>query len=110
MKDLSAEFELAVSDTTVDGELLASSGGSFGDECPAWAAPTCGLTPYNIRDICSDQSYNPTVGRDSVSGSVKVTDTFALAPGLASKNSAVNFLKGTGYDPSNFGMVRFAYA
>jgi hypothetical protein len=79
--------------------------------CTKWqAGAACTLDPWHIRDTCM-QSYNPTVGTDHVSGSNKITDTFPVAPGLATKNSAVNFLKGTGYDPVNFGrdILKYTY-
>ena len=95
-----AEFDLgmALTAVTVDGELVNVDV----NVCRAWQPEQCGINPSNIRAFC-DASYNPTVGVDSVSGGVKVTATFPVAPGLATKNSAVNFLAGKGYDPDNFG-------
>jgi len=99
-----AAFQAQLQNVQIDGLIVDGS-------CSVWQPQLCGLTPWGIRDQCSDQSYNPTVGVDSLAGTTKVTNTFPVAPGLATKNSAVNFLKGTGYDPEGFGrdILKYTY-
>jgi len=84
---------------------------AFDEECSIWQLGTCLLNPPQIRNQCEakKKSYNPTVGVDKVSGGVTITETFPVAPGLATKNSAINVLKGTGYDPTSFGQAILKY-
>ena len=107
-KDLSAEFGMAVTATTVDGELLVSLDVA---SCPA-SQPTLvckveSLQPRSVRDYCATykNEYNPVVGVDSTHSGTTVTAHFPVAPGIATKVNAVNFLAGTGYDPHGFGKV-----
>ena len=97
-------FGMSIYDEMLNGQVLC---GNDLEECSVWQQDACLVYPPNIRNQCEakNKSYNPTVGVDSVSAGITVTATFPLAPGLATKNSAINVLKGTGYDPTSFGQV-----
>jgi len=106
---LATELGRSIWDIMLDDSSIVPQA-AFVDTCRMYEGETCGLKPDHIRLMCSMEvgneslnTYNPTVGVDSVSGGVKATNTFPLAPGLASKNSAVNFLKSSGYDSGAFG-------